>query len=129
MSFWIGVLGVPTLVVLISACIRWYRHLPQTAATDVLAAIVIFDAAVALDSEAFARFTNIDAGTIRGCAVITLILAVFLWVTAMYEVEPRVDAYYRNQVMSFPLAAWLVAWSASLAFIVAHVSFFTGRLL
>jgi uncharacterized membrane protein len=90
LSFWTVVLVIPLLVVVGNVVARWLRGMPHSAASDLILAFVVFDAAVAINAPEFFQ-PLVKHPPLRGHLVavyVTFIIAnLILWAVAVFKIE------------------------------------------
>jgi hypothetical protein len=113
---------------------NWYlraeKGYAQTAAADLIVAIVIFDAVVTVASQDFEPFLRapVLVPLIRYWHFFIALVAGSLWVAITKWGEPAVARYYEAKTSyyktSFPFGTFLACWMGVLALIAIHVGFF-----
>jgi hypothetical protein len=110
LSFWIVVLIIPLLVVIGNAVARWLRGLPHSAASDVILAFVVFDAAVAVHAHDFGPFVKWPTVQPHLVAIyVTLmIINLMLWAVAVFKIEYDLFEKYHKQQKRYIRSPWLL---------------------
>lgn len=130
MVFWASIVGIPFLVLAITAAIRHFNDVPHTMACDVWGLFVAFDATMVLDASNFAKFLSAqDASSIL--AVIGMFFVIFCaaaWQTSLWKVEPALVRAHHGTA-PFPYRTWLGAWATLTAVLATHAALLTGRLI
>jgi hypothetical protein len=129
--FWASLIGVPFVVLAITAIIRHSNGLPHTSATDVWGLFVALDATIALDSDAFAKIIpgHDSSVALRVFGVVFIILCAVMWQLCLYKVEPAIMQSHAPSTSPFPYRVWLFAWATLTTVFALHAAIFTGRLL
>jgi len=124
LSFWIVVLGVPLLVVVGNAVARWLFGMPHSAASDVILAFVVFDAAVAVNAPEFQPFVKYPA--LRGHLVAIYfslaILNLILWSVAVFKVEHDLLLMHNKRLMRYTSSPAKLLFAASMMSIFVFAS-------
>jgi hypothetical protein len=124
---------VPAVVVPVGVfagnwAIRYKSEYAQTAASDFLLAVLIFDIVAVMtakDFEPFVRTPELRQILIHWHIFIGFVGATFWWLIATFG-EPKVAAYYsaRRNRPKLPIVTLLLCWSAVFVLISLHIGFF-----
>jgi hypothetical protein len=116
LSFWIVVLVVPLLVVVGNAVARWLRGMPHSAASDVILAFVVFDAAVAVNAPEFQPLVKHPGLKPHLVAIyISLVISnLILWSVAVFKIEHDLLFMHNKRLMRYTQSPRRLLLAASL---------------
>jgi hypothetical protein len=108
--------------------VRYKSGYAQTAASDFLLAVIIFDLVAittAKDVEPFVQAPELREIIVQWHVAIFLIGALFWWLIAQFG-EPKMAAYYaaRRNKPNWPMAIFSLCWIAVFALMSLHIGFF-----
>lgn len=110
---------------------RSEKEYNQTAASDFLLALLIFDGAVIATSETFQEFVrDPELKTIViGWHITMAAISIALWWSILRWGEPRLARYYQNDRRgTFPWLTFWTCWGFVLLLVMARVLFFVHRI-
>ena len=132
LSFWLAAVGIPVAILIIGTLLRLYRSAPQTAATDIFSALIVFDGAVLLDSTHFEKFVSpLVQKDLAGLIFISVFISIIIWTFSILELEVKLLDCHVEGFAERPfllVSMWLLVWLLCLALIVTHIALFTARI-
>jgi cytochrome c biogenesis factor len=123
---------VPFAGFLANAVLRAGRGVAQSAASDLLLLLIMFDAGVIIASDQFKPLVPnpMLREAIVSVHVALLFVGLVAWITAVAVIERRIayafDPRRQRYASGFPLMAWLGAWGVAAVVLSCHLSIFTG---
>jgi hypothetical protein len=103
LSFWIVVLVIPLLVVVGNVVARALRGMPHSAASDLILAFVVFDAAVAINAPEFQPLVKHPPlrGHLVAVYVTFIIVNLILWSVAVFKIEHDLLLMHNKRLMRY----------------------------
>jgi len=137
MVFWIGLIGVPLLLVFCSSALRCIKGTPFTSSIDALNILIAFDTSIILDPALFVQFVSsssdlaIATKELTASIVFLAIIAIIMWVVSILELESALAAHYDNKSRgnptNFPVKSWVTIWCLTMVLLAVHIAIFTKQ--
>jgi hypothetical protein len=113
-SFWLVALGLPLAAVLGNSLTRLIAELPQSAPADMILALVVFDAIVAIQAHDFKHHMQYEEfqASLPAIYVLLIIVGMFLWGVSVFFCEKQIVKYYRwttRRFSQFPFFAFFLS--------------------
>jgi hypothetical protein len=126
-KFLVPTLFVPLGVFAGNWALRYKSGYAQTAASDFLLAVIIFDfvaVITASDIEPFVRAPELRTIVVQWHVFILLISCFLWWLIATFG-EPKLAHYYeREKIPEWPIVTFSLCWMGVLALMCLHIGFF-----
>jgi hypothetical protein len=127
-TFWIGALGIPAILLMGNALFRRSMDMPQSAGADAALVFVAFDMAVILQVEDFRKAVYYPpfAVALKAIYVLMLLISIGCWLY-LVRVEKVLDRYHHQRVQSgrYPLRETIFSTLLPFTMIVLNLIPFT----
>lgn len=129
-SVFLVVLGIPLIVVLGNGWVRWLFKSPQSAAADLILAMVVFDAAVSLQAHDFQPFvkTLMFKENLAPIYMSLLLINIFIWMGTAFKLEPNLLSEFdfnQRQYKRSPRKLILYSYLVSVFVLLTNTLIFT----